>query len=482
MINLRPVMFVVGSLLTVLGLTMSVPALVDLFSAKPTEWPAFLGAMATTLFIGSALAFANRAKRPEFTIKQAFLMTVLSWTMLTAFSALPFWFSTQNTSYTDAFFEAMSGLTTTGATVMTKLDQLPYAINLWRGLLQWLGGLGIIVMAIAVLPMLQVGGMQLFKVEAFETTDKILPRATQISGVLVLVYVALTFICLAAYAIAGMKFTDAVMHSMTTVATGGFSSYDASFAAFQSTTIELICIVFMILGSLPFLLYVRAVQGNPMALVKDSQVRWFFSFAAIFVALGWASQGNITAIGWPQLEGSAFNVISIMTGTGYATTDYTTWSFFAVVLFFFVMFVGGCAGSTSCGIKIFRFQIVYQTIRTRILTFAQPNRVVVPYYNGAPMPDTVSGSVMSFLFLFILSFFVSAALVNATGVDIVTSLSTAASALANVGPALGNIAGPAGTYQPLNDTAKWILSFTMLLGRLELFTVLVLFMPAFWRT
>ncbi|MGI9382718.1 MAG: TrkH family potassium uptake protein, partial [Methyloligellaceae bacterium] len=405
-----------------------------------------------------------------------------SWLALPAFGALPFAWSALQMSYTDSFFEAMSGITTTGATVISNLKDAPPGILLWRGLLQWLGGLGIIVMAISVLPLLQVGGMQLFRVEGFETEGKIMPRATQIAGSLSALYLGATSLCTAAYFVAGMNLFDAIVHSMTTIATGGFSSHDASIAYFSNPTIEFVAVIFMIVGSLPFVLYLRALKGNAWTLFADSQVRWFFGALAIFVGLAWISYE--TALGEPletRLLTIVFNVTSVMTGTGYATTAYDNWSSMAIVLFFILMFIGGCSGSTSCGIKIFRFQVIFQTIRARLRSLIYPNGVFVEEYNGAPIPDTVTSAVMGFFFVFLLCFAITAGLLSLLGLDLVTSLSAAASAVANVGPGLGSTVGPVGNYSTLPDAAKWILSFAMLLGRLEIFTVIVLFAPAFWR-
>ena len=481
MIDMRPVLLVVGVLLATLGCAMMLPALYDLTIGNE-DWLIFAAASMLTLFVGIGLAFANRGRTASFSIKQAFLLTNLSWLAMTAFGALPFAWSQLEISYTDAFFEAMSGITTTGATVLTKLDEAPPGILLWRGLLQWLGGLGIIVMAISVLPLLQVGGMQLFRVEGFETEGKIMPRATQIAGSLSALYFGATCLCAASYVLAGMNVFDAVVHSMTTIATGGFSTRDASMAYFSSPAIEFVAVIFMIVGSLPFVLYLRALRGNAGTIFADSQVRWFFGALAIFTVLAWFSYE--TALGEPletRLLTIVFNVTSIMTGTGYATTAYDNWSSMAVVLFFILMFIGGCSGSTSCGIKIFRFQVIFQTIRCRLQSLVYPNGVFVEEYNGSPIPDTVTSAVMGFFFVFLLCFAVTAGLLSLLGLDLITSLSAAASAVANVGPGLGATVGPAGNYATLPDAAKWILSFAMLLGRLEIFTVIVLFAPAFWR-
>ena len=376
----------------------------------------------------------------------------------------------------------MSGITTTGSTVIKGLDEAPAGILLWRALLQWLGGIGIIVMAVAIMPMLQIGGMQLFRMESSDRSEKVMPRVRQISTAIGLVYLALTAICAAALGLAGLSGFDAIAHAMTTIATGGFSTRDGSIGHFANPLAESIIVVFMILGSLPFVLYLQAMRGTPGAILRDTQVRWFMSvvvFFALTVGLWhhWANDAPLLR----ALQLSVFNVISIITGTGYTSADYSTWGGFAVGVFFFLMFIGGCAGSTTCGIKIFRYQVLYATAEAQIRRLIQPHGVFIAHFNRRPITEDVSGSVMGFFFLFVASFAVLAMLLSLLGLDMVTALSGAATAICNVGPALGDIIGPSGYFGPMPDAAKWILSAGMLLGRLELFTVLVLFSPAFWQ-
>jgi trk system potassium uptake protein TrkH len=467
-------------MLATLGCAMMLPAILDLAYGNQ-DWTVFAAAATLTLFVGVGLAFAARGQADQISIRSTFVLTVLLWVLLAGFGALPFVWSELQLSPTDAFFEAMSGLTTTGSTVIVGLDTAPPGLLLWRGLLQWLGGLGIIVMAIAVFPMLQVGGMQLFKVEAFETQEKILPKATQISSSLTLIYIALTIANAVGYYIAGMGTFDAVVHAMTTVATGGFANYDASLGYFDSTAVESIAIVFMMLGSLPFLLYIKMMQGHRLALVRDSQVKMFVALLAAFTVLALISQSQTGANIEHGLREAAFNVVSIMTGTGYSTVDYDNWGQMAVIIFFMLAFIGGCAGSTSCGIKVFRFQVLHQNMKQHLRRALYPNGIFVNRYNGAPIPDHVSAAVLSFFFLFFVSFGVLAGILSLTGLDPLTALSAAGTAIANVGPGLGSTVGPAGNFSTLPDTAKWALSAGMLLGRLELFTVLLLLTPAFWR-
>ncbi len=481
--DIRPILMVIGLLLATLGGAMLLPAIVDLM-ADHNDWQVFAASGLLSVMIGVGLYGGARGTTRHLGTKQAFIMTVGTWVTLALFGALPYYWSGIVPTFTDALFESLSGLTTTGATVITGLDFAPPGILLWRAIQQWLGGLGIIVMAVAVLPMLQIGGMQLFKMEAFETAEKIMPRATQISGSLTLVFLFFTALCIFCYLAAGMALDDAVIHAMTTVATGGFSSKDASIGHFDSTAIELVAVTFMVLGSIPFILYVQAVRGQSIALWKDSQVRTFLMVLSVAVVTAWIIY-SLNANGEGPDNGfmlAFFNVTSIMTGTGYATTNYSAWGPLSNMFFFIIMFIGGCAGSTSCGIKIFRFQVLYESLKQHIKSIFYPNGVFLMRFNGRRLDDSVATAVMSFLFLYIAIFFIVASLLAMTGLDFITALSAAGSAISNVGPGLGPQIGPAGTYKDLGDAAKWILMMAMLIGRLELFTVLVLFVPRFWRS
>lgn len=479
--DFRPVFLVVGILLTTLAVFMCIPAIVDMFMGNP-DWQVFMASAGVTLFVGVAMAFASNSGGAKLNVRQAFLMTTLAWLFLTVFAALPLRYSELNLSFTDAFFEAMSGLTTTGSTVITSLDKAPPGILLWRALLQWVGGIGIIVMAIAILPLLRVGGMQLFRMESSDQSDKALPRAAQVASVIGIIYVLLTVAWAGGYWLAGMSGFDAVAHAMTTIATGGFSTSDDSLGHFNSATIDAIATVGMLMGALPFLLYLKTVQGEWGALFRDSQVQWFIAAAslAVLTATGWLWLDEGRSL-LDSLRYAAFNVVSIITGTGYATEDYTLWGAFATPLFFFIMFIGGCAGSTTCGIKVFRFQVLYSAAWTQMRHLLQPHGIFIPYYNRRPVSDEVIVSVLSFFFVFGVCYALLALGLGMLGLDFLTAISSAATSISNVGPALGPISGPAGTFQPLPDAAKWLLSAGMLLGRLELFTVLVLFTRAFWR-
>ncbi len=478
--DLRPVFYVIGIFLSIMSISMVLPMLADMYTGDE-NWHVFFICIIVTAFFGGSLVLSNAGQKFSLSVRQAFLLTVLSWLSMAAFAALPFRFSELNMSYTDAFFEAMSGITTTGSTVIVGLDDAPRGILLWRAILQWLGGIGIIVMALSVLPFLKVGGMQLFRTESSEN-EKALPRAAQLASSIGLIYLGLTILCAVAYMFTGLGTFDALAHAMTTIATGGFSTFDTSFANHDRAWTELVAIVFMILGSLPFVLYLKAVRGNLKPFLRDSQIRWFLCIvaSAIFITVSYlVLREHITFL--EALRRASFNVVSIITGTGYSNGDYNLWGGFAVSIFFFLMVVGGCAGSTTCGIKIFRFQVLYEISSVQVKKLLHPHGVFIPHYNGKPIPKDVPISVMSFFFLYALCFSVLAISLSYVGLDFLTAMSGAVTSISNVGPGLGDIIGPSGTFQPLPDSAKWILSAGMLLGRLELFTVLVLLSPHFWR-
>ena len=481
MIDLRPVGYLIGLLVAALGATMAIPMAAD-FAAGNGQAHVFLEAGVITIFTGGlvALATANTDSRGMRT-QQLFLMTTGVWVVLPMFGALPFYLGATEASVTDAYFEAMSGLTTTGSTVFTGLDELPVGLLLWRSMLQWIGGIGIIVVAMAFLPELRVGGMQIFRSEGFDTDGKVLPRAGEIASRISIVYLLLTVSCGLAYVSAGMSVFDAINHAMTTIATGGFSTHDQSFITFQGP-IEYVAVAFMVLASLPFVRYVQLLAGSSSPLLADSQVRSFAGALAFLIVLitlfRILSGGDI----WSEsLRETAFNMTSLMTGTGYASADYQLWGGFAVAVFFFVGLVGGCAGSTCCSVKVFRYQLLFGAIVNQVRRIHSPHGVYQLKYAGRTLGEDVISSVMVFLTLFIVTLGVVAVLLSATGLDFVTSVSGAATAIANVGPGLGGQIGPMGNFGGLNDPAKWILTAAMLVGRLELLVVFVLFTRRFWR-
>ncbi len=459
---------------------MVFPMLVDAYSGYE-DWKAFFVCIVITAFFGGALVLSNKGTKFDISTRDAFILTNMTWITLPAFGALPFWFSSLNMSVTDSFFEAMSGITTTGSTVITGLDYAPAGLLLWRAMLQWLGGIGIIIMAMSVLPFLKVGGMQIFKTELSEN-EKALPRTSQLASSITIIYVFLTAFCAFGYMIAGLGTFDSVAHAMTTISTGGFSTFDASFSHFKNIGPCVVAILFMTLGGIPFVLYLKAIKSTPLIIFKDTQVKWYLciiAFSALSVAIYLTFSQGVPFAKSSFL--SLFNVISIMTGTGYSLSDISNVGGFAVTLFLFLMAVGGCAGSTSCAIKIFRIQVLYSTIKMQIKHLLHPNGVFLPHYNGKPLPKDVPSSVMGFFFVYALGFAVLTLALTFVGLDFMTALSGAMTSISNVGPGLGEIIGPTGTFQPLPDIAKWILCAGMLLGRLELFTILVMFSPSFWK-
>lgn len=479
--DLRPVLFVVGLLITALGVIMFIPMVVDL-SYGGSTWQAFAVSGFMTLLLGAILALASYAPKANLRARGAFLLTTFSWIALSGFAAMPLLLSSVGLSFTDAVFESVSGITTTGATVLTGLDDMSKGILIWRAILQWIGGIGIIVTAMAILPMLNIGGMQLFRLESSDMGDKILPKAASLAAAIGMIYLLLTILCAAGYMYVGMNTFDAIAHAMTTIATGGFSTSDASLGGFMDNGADLVCIAFMLAGAMPFGVYLLSWQKNFRPALSDPQMRGFLFVITILIAVVtfylWQSS---QATGSHALRLSAFNVISIVTGTGFATADYNAWGPFAVGAFFMFMFIGGCAGSTACSIKIFRYQVAFEALRAYIFKMPRRHAVAPMRYGGKPLPNAVVYSVMGFFFLFTLCFAISAILLSMLGLDPLTAWSAAGSSIANVGPGLGDIIGPAGTYQSLPSSAKWVLMMGMIIGRLEIVTALVLLTPSFWR-
>jgi trk system potassium uptake protein len=481
--RLRPVLHIVSRMVIALAAAMLVPALADLVTRDP-DWKSFLLGSAVTFACGTTLYYLTRCHLSGgLTIRQAFVLTPLAYTTLCVFAALPLYisdYSQLRDNFTNAFFEAMSGLTTTGASVIVGLDNAPAGLLLWRALLQWLGGIGIIGVAITILPALGVGGMQLFRTESSDRSEKVMPRVREIATAISTIYVGLTVACGLLYWIAGMTPFQAVSHALTTVSTAGFSTSDQSMSMFGHLA-QWVAVAFMIAGSIPFVLYVRVLQGE-WNVLRSSQVKTLLGFLAVTVT-------GVTA--WLVLSGrygfedafrlAAFNVVSVVTTTGFATTDYNLWGNVAIGIFFGLAFVGGCTGSTAGGIKIFRFEVMSILLRGYLRQLIYPRGVFQRVYAGRLLPDEVLVSVVVFFAVFFICYSGLTILLMALDLDFLTSASAAVSTLANVGPGLGPTIGPVGTYATLPDSAKWLLSFGMLMGRLELFTVLVLIFPQFWR-
>ena len=481
---IRPVLFLTGGMLVALAATMLAPMALDFFVGDE-HWKVFAASSVVTFLCGlAALQIFHCRLEVGLTLRQAFLLTPFAWSTVAVFAALPLYFSGYQElsgSFTNSLFESMAGLTTTGSTVLTGLDAAPQGLLLWRALLQWLGGIGIVATAIAILPTLGVGGMQLFRTESSDRSDKVLPRAKEIANAMLGVYVAMTIACALTYWLIAMSPFDAIAHALTTVSTAGFSTSDSSFAKLNNPALDWAAVVFMLSGAVPYVLYVQFLQGRSDPL-RNSQVRALFGFllaTIVIVAAGlwFAGKYNLA----DSLRHSAFSVVSIVTTTGYATTDYTLWGNVATGLFFGLTFIGGCTGSTSGGMKIFRFEVMARMFRGHFLHLLYPRGVFVRSYAGRVLPDDVIGSVVVYFSIFFACYSGLTIALMALDLDFLTSASAAVASLANVGPGLGPIIGPSGNYGSLPDAAKWILSFAMLLGRLELFTVLILFMPQFWR-
>ena len=442
----------------------------------------FISASIITIIFGTLFLLSNLENDKKLNLQQAFLLTALSWLSVAIFGSLPFIFSELNLSATDSFFESMSGITTTGSTIITDLNSAPKAILIWRAILQWLGGIGIIVMAITLMPIMNVGGMQLLKVSTSDAGEKILPKTKEITIRIIIIYLALTVVCSFFYKIFGMKFFDSLTHSMTTIATGGFSNYNDSIGHFDNVKIEITSMIFIILGSIPFISYIKYLSGNKKIFYTDSQIKYFFkiiffSIIILFLYLNFFDS-NIASI---SLRSISFNVISILTGTGYVTTNFDSWGNFTLIYFLILMFIGGCAGSTTCGIKIFRVQILYLFLKNQLRRMIYPRGVFVIKYDNNIVNDKFMASIISFIYLYIIIFFIIAALLSLSGLDFTTSISGAATSISNVGPGLGELIGPNGNFSLLPDFSKWVLSLGMILGRLELFAILVLLLPSFWQ-
>ena len=477
----KTVFFLIGILLIVLGLSMLVPYSIQVIYEENSH--SFISSSFVTIFIGILCILANLEKDLKLSLRQTFLFSTLAWVTVAIFGSLPFILSNQTFSFSDAFFESMSGITTTGATIISDLDNSPKSILLWRAIMQWLGGIGIVVMAITILPLLKVGGMQLFKMEGPDSTEKILPRTIEVAAIIISTYIVLTLFCGFFYWIFGMTVFDSVCHAMTTIATGGFSTHNESIGFFENSNIEIVASLFIILGSIPFISYLKFSQGNRKIFFQDVQIKGLiyllmFSTIIMFLYLLFINyQGNL----FEKIRISSFNVISILSGTGYVTDDFGLWGKFSLIFFLFLMFIGGCAGSTACGIKIFRLQMLLIFLKNQVKKLIYPNSVIITKYNNQKISDDFIRSVIIFIFSFLFIFLIIAMLLSISGLDFVTSISGAASSISNVGPGLGEIIGPDGNYKSLPDLSKWILATGMLLGRLELFAVLVLFFPSFWR-
>ena len=480
MSNYKTVFFILGVLQIILGFSMIIPIGIQVIYKQVDQ--SFIGAGIITIIFGILFFLSNLDHDKKLNLQQAFILTALSWLSVAIFGSLPFIFSELELSITDAFFESMSGITTTGSTIILNLNESPKGILFWRAILQWFGGIGIIVMAITLMPIMNIGGMKLFTISSNHTPEKILPKSKEISIRLIVIYLCLTLICMIFYKIFGMNLFDSITHSMTTIATGGFSNYNESFAYFNSAKIEITAIIFIILGSIPFISYIKFLNGDRKIFITDSQITSFIKITIISVIILFLYLSllgtNLTEF---NLRSVSFNVVSILTGTGYVTEDFDNWGSFPIVFFLILMFIGGCAGSTACGIKIFRVQILYLFLVNQLKKIIYPRGIFLIKYDNNNVDDKFMSSIISFIYLYIIIFFSITALLSLSGLDFVTSISGAATSISNVGPGLGTVIGPNGNFSQVPDISKWILSAGMILGRLELFAILVLFLPSFWQ-
>ncbi|HET7412487.1 MAG TPA: TrkH family potassium uptake protein [Pararhizobium sp.] len=476
------VLFINGLFLAALAAFMLVPAAADILSGGGKDAINFTACAVGVAIVGSALALGFR--RPGFRVtnrRTGYLITVSAWMSASACGALPLYFSSLDISYTDALFETVSGLTTSGATVLSGLDTMPKGLLLWRSLLNWIGGVGIIVMALSVLPALSVGGMQLFHSESSDISEKPFPKVRQLARVIAVVYISLTLACVICMVAAGMPLFDAINNAMATIATGGFSTKDASIGFYNSVPIEVVTEIFMMAGGLPLAFYAVFIVQRGRSRVFDAQIKPFILVTLVAIALSTAwniSQGMTPS---HALRVSAFAVPSVITTTGFVTEDYSAWGSFAIGLYFLLFFIGGCAGSTAGSIKIFRWQLLVSGMVASLRRMVSPNAVIVTRYQHKPVDDAEMNAVRNFFFLYLTTFLILSLAAMATGLDFLTATSAIGQGMGNVGPGLGPIVGPATNFASVPVSAKWLVILAMLVGRLELATFYVVLLPSFWR-
>ncbi|MCZ2328698.1 TrkH family potassium uptake protein [Bartonella sp. F02] len=461
---------------------MLLPAFVDLRDGSQ-NWTIFLYPCAITTMLATLILLATKGATCRFSARLGFTLTVCLWLTGSMVGALPLYLSLLPISLAGAVFEAISGITTTGSTVITNLDHLSRGILLWRSIICWIGGIGFIGLALLLLPSFRAEGIQLFHMESSEKSAKILPRITQIANGIITAYVGLTFTCTLSYFAAGMTLFDSINHAMSTIATAGFSTHDASFGYFSDKpAILIVATIFMLLSSLPFMLYVKLVLPGQAKRSIDPQVIVFLTIVFLFssaLALWLRFHDHLTSH-WVFLD-VIFHLTSIISTTGYSAEDYQLWGPFALGIFFIISFTGGCAGSTSGGIKINRLIILWRIAQTNMTKLLSPNTVVKVRYDHSNISNDIAKEVLLFVCLYMFCLLIGTALLLTTGLDFTSSFTGALTALSNIGPGFGDIIGPVGNFSTINDNALWILSFLMLVGRLEILTIFVLFVPAFWR-
>ncbi|ODN69623.1 TrkH family potassium uptake protein [Methylobrevis pamukkalensis] len=479
-IDFRPVLFIIGVLTSTFGPLLLLCALVDLAAGNP-DWQTFVITAMLVMGCGVLLSVAHWGAPLKLSLRQGFMLTVLSWVALSLVGALPLYFSDYGISFTDAVFESVSGITTTGSTVLVGLDDMAPGLLMWRGLLNWVGGLGVIAMGIILLPFLRISGMQLFKMESSDVGNKATARIVDMVRQIAFVYVGFTAASVMLLLLGGVSFLDAVVHSFAAIATGGFSTHDASIGWFQSYYVEAVLVTGMLIGSLTFPLMIQVFHGRPRLLFTDEQTVFYLKLIAfvVFVVSFWriaSTDEEPLAIIWSSL----FNIVSVISTTGFVSEDYVSWGAFPETVFIMITLFGGCTGSTSGGLKAFRLLILLKVMHNQLLTRLQPHRVVRVTYGDRVVDDEVIRSISAFVWMTLFAVGVFTVLLSSTGLDFVTSLSSVMQAIANVGPGIGPVVGPAGNFSSLPDLAKWVLSFCMLLGRLEIVVVIVVLLPSYW--
>ena len=481
MFDIKPISLVLGFLICSTGIFLIIPLITEIIY-QTDDWKVYAIPSIIYLIVGGSLVILHKGTVMKLNLKGAFFLTGLSWVVMAFICSVPLMLAKTNLIFVDAFFESMSGITTTGSTVINNLDIQPKGVLIWRAILQWLGGVGIIVLAISVLPFLKVGGMQLFHMEGDDPYEKFLPRISSVVSKIFIIYIFLTFLCCISYFLSGMNIFVAITHSFTTISTGGFSTHENSFAFFQNNRIYLTAIIFMLLGSLPFILLAQFSLKKPFNLFKDQQVRAFLLIIIgliilLYIMVGDSMNQNIQN----KIFNIAFNSISIISGTGFISDNFEKWGGYSSLIFLFIMFIGGCAGSTTGGLKVFRFQILFLQAKNHMKKLIKPHGVFASKFNGNSISESTFDSVTGFFFLYIISYIIIAVLLSLSGLDLITSLSAAATSISNVGPGLGDLIGPEGNFSALSSYSKIILSIAMLFGRLEILTLLILLLPFYWR-
>lgn len=477
----RAAIFVASIFALYISAAMLVPAMADLYAGS-SDWQVFTFCSVATGGLAVIVAAATRSRPPLHSARFGFLLVVVLWVTLALVGAIPFYISSLDMDFAGAVFESVSAITTTGSTVIVGLDHLPPGLLLWRSLLCWIGGLGVIALGLFLLPFLNIGGFSYFQIESSDIEERPFERFSTFAVALIGIYVTLSALCAAAYAAAGMTAFDAINHAMTTLATGGFSTHDASFAYFQDNAVLWIGTVFMIIGSLPFSILILFVLRGRFDALRDPELRVFLGYVG-FIAAAVAIYRHI-ASGVPFAEAlthSLFNFTSIITTTGFASEDYTQWGAFVVATAFFATVLGGCSGSTTGGIKAYRIYILAKMLGNGVRQLIHPHSVQSLRYGTRVVDPDMQRSVVLFMSAYLLVWVAATIALAGDGLDFVTAASAALTALNNVGPGIGDIVGPAGNFSTLSDFSKWVLTIAMLLGRLEILAVFVLLSPTFWR-